>query len=390
MEFDFDSGGDRLQWSSTKWEKYRGRDVIPLWIADMDFATAPAIQQAVMAQAADGNFGYMAAPRDLGSDLATYYLKHYAWAIDPEWIVWLPGLVLGLNLAVRACCAEGESALTFTPVYPPFLHAARLQGRASIEVPLRATTDPDAPLRLRYDIDFEALAAALRPDTRLLLLCHPHNPVGRVFDTESLRRLAEICIAHDLFVCSDEVHCDLILDGDLRHLPFAAAMEAVRAGAAARSITLHSPGKVFNLAGLGVAWALIPDPALRRRFRSAMARLVPDPSCFGFTALQAALREGEPWRQALLAHLRCNRDALSATLDELGLPHTHPEATFLTWIDARGLNQGREPAAWFEARGLGFNEGADFGAPGFVRFNFAVPRPLLDEALARLRRAVAG
>lgn len=375
---------DRLAWSATKWEKYRGRDVIPLWIADMDFPVAPVIQQALAAHVAHGNFGYMSTPQGLADRLAGYYAERYGWEIQPEWIVWLPGLVLGFNLAVKACCAPGESALTFTPVYPPFLHAAKTQGRESIEVGLAMETD--AAGRLGYHIDFAALEAAVCPSTRLLLLCHPHNPVGHVFSADELATLLEFAERHDLVVCSDEVHCDLILDPGVMHVPFARLM-GERMG---QSITLHGPGKVFNLAGLGISWAIIPDALLRRRYRQAMQRLVPEPCGLGYTALRAALDQGEPWRLALLARLRANRELVVAALGRMGLPHTFPAATYLVWIDARALVESvGNPSQWLEQHGVGLSDGADFGAPGFLRLNFGTAPSLLEKALARMEVALA-
>lgn len=386
----FDAPLDRLSWSATKWEKYRGRDVLPLWIADMDFPVAPAIERAVMAHVQHGNYGYTSPPPDLAGDLVAHHAQHYGWQIEPEWIVWLSGLVLGINLAVKACCGEGESVLTFSPVYPPFLSAAPTQGRRTLEVPLAIDEAALARGDLRYQIDFARLEAACLPDTRLLLLCHPHNPVGSFFTRADLDALADFCVHHDLCVCSDEVHCDLILDGSTPHVPFARVLAERSPAHLARSITLHGPGKVFNLAGLGIAWAIIPDAGLRRRFRAAMQRLVPTPCCFGFTALQAALRDGEPWRQALLATLRSHRDQVSAALDAMHLPHSHPEATYLTWIDGRRLTARVGNAAhWFEQQGVGLSDGADFGAPGFVRLNFAATHGVLDEALRRMLEAVS-
>lgn len=387
---DFATIADRLAWSASKWEKYRGRDVIPLWIADMDFPAPPAVQHALLAHVQHGNYGYASAPPDLRAELVAYYARRYAWSIEPQWIVWLSGLVLGINLAVRACCAEGESALTFSPVYPPFLHAAPTQGRRALEVPFVLDETLARSGELRYAIDFDRLAASLAPAARLLLLCHPHNPIGSLFSQAELEALAELCAHHDLFVCSDEVHCDLILDGVTAHRPFAHILAERAPATFARSITLHGPGKVFNLAGLGIAWAIIPDVTLRRRFRTAMQRLVPEPCCFAYTALRAALREGEPWRQELLARLRANAQSVSAALHTMRLPHTRPAATFLTWIDCRPLAaQVGNPARWFEEQGVGLSDGTDFGSPGFVRLNFATPPSLLDQALQRMQQAVA-
>jgi cystathionine beta-lyase len=402
--YDFSTQQDRLAWSATKWEKYRGNDVIPLWIADMDFPVAPEIQQAVAAHVAHGNFGYMSAPRDLAQLLIEDHRRRYGWEVEPEWIVWLSGLVLGINLAVRACCAPGEKAISFSPIYPPFLQAPGLQGRAVVDVPLKLVDSRT----LAYEIDFDALESAMgplasahdhaehgdgveAPATRLLLLCHPHNPIGRAFTREELDRLALFCERHDLYVCSDEVHGELIFDGATEHLPFAKVMAQRSPALALRTITLSGPGKTYNIAGLGIAWAIIPDADLRKRFRASMQKLVPDASCFGFTALQAVFREGEPWRQALLVQLRANRDLVCAALDRMGLPHATPTLSYLAWIDARSLEpRVGHVATWFEQQGVGLSDGADFGRPGFLRLNFAAPSALLEQALARMEKAISG
>jgi cystathionine beta-lyase len=222
-----------------------------------------------------------------------------------------------------------------------------------------------------------------------LLLCHPHNPIGRLFSQEELDGLADFCTRHNLYVCSDEVHADLIFDNATAHVPFAQVLTRRSPEILKRTITLSGPGKTYNIAGLGVAWAIIPDPELRARFRAAMQRLVPDASCFGFTALRAALRESEDWRQEMLVYLRSNRDTVMAALDEMGLPHTCPEASYLMWIDARKLEERvGNPTAWFEQEGVGLSDGKDFGRPGFLRLNFACPKSILDNALARMKSAV--
>lgn len=391
--FDFNTVHDRRRWSAAKWLKYRNEAVIPLWIADMDFPVAPPIQAAVAAHVAHGNFGYMATPLDLPQLLVDDHRQRYGWEVDPEWIVWLSGLVLGINLAVKACCAPNQGTISFSPVYPPFLKAPGLQRRTLFEVPLK----PCSAVGTDYVIDFALLDALMaapaegieRVTPRLLLLCHPHNPIGRLFTRDELDRLAAFCEKHDLYVCSDEVHCDLILDEKLPHLPFARVMAERSPALRKRTITLHGHGKTYNIAGLGIAWAIIPDADLRRRFRAAMQGLVPAACCFGFTATQAAFREGEPWRLALLAQLRSNRDMVSAALDRMRLPHSHPEASYLTWIDARTLaDRVGNAAAWFEQHGVGLSDGSDFGQPGYLRLNFATPPSLLKTALARMENAL--
>jgi cystathionine beta-lyase len=385
--FDFSSVQDRLAWSASKWEKYRGRDIIPLWVADMDFAAPPEVREALAGHLAHGNLGYSCPPPDLAKELAEDYRQRYGWAIEPQWVVWLPGLVAGLHLAVKACAAPGERVATFSPVYPPFLHAAQIQGRSALNLPLRNDGGD-------YSIDFRALQQALsapgQPATRLLLLCHPHNPIGRLFRRDELERLEALCAQHDLHVCSDEVHADLILDGQTPHLPFARIMAEGSPQRLARSITLHGPGKTYNLAGLGIAWAIIPDDALRQRYRKAMQKLVVEPVGLAYTALRATLLgRSEDWRQALLEQLRENRDKVSAALTRMGLAHTHPQVTFLTWIDARALAERvGNPARWFEEHGVGLSDGSDFGNPGYLRLNFALPPSLLDQALARMQQAI--
>ena len=392
-DFDFTTVHDRLSRSAVKWEKYRGRDVIPLWIADMDFPVAPAIRDALSKHVAHGDYGYTAVPRELPGLLVADYRRRYGWEVDPASIVWLPGLVLGINLAVKTCCAGKEQAITFSPIYPPFLGAPAQQGRGLIDLPLKPCNDAET----RFELDFAALeqaasdAAAAGQPARLLLLCHPHNPIGRLFTRDELEALAAFCERHQLYVCSDEVHCELILDGNTPHLPFARVAGECSPALLARTITLGSPSKTYNTAGIGMAWAIVPDAALRRRFRAAMQRLVPEPCCFGYTALQAVLEHGEPWRQALLAQLRTNRDLTLAALDHMGLQHSCPEVTYLVWIDARGLaSRVGNAASFFEQHGVGLSDGADFGRPGFLRLNFALPPALLDQALARMTRALAG
>jgi cystathionine beta-lyase len=240
----------------------------------------------------------------------------------------------------------------------------------------------------RWQWDWEALEAACTPSTRLLLLCSPHNPVGRVFDEAELRRLADFAARHDLIVCSDEIHCGLVLDQARPHRALAALDEAT----ARRTITLMAPSKTWNIPALYCAFAVIPDAALRRRYRHAMRGIVPHVNVLGMVAAEAAYRDGDAWRQALLAYLRANRDRVVDAVAALpGLSMTVPEATYLGWIDCRAMMAARgvdDPAAFFEAAGVGLSDGAVFGAPGFLRLNFGCPRATLDEALARMARAL--
>jgi cystathionine beta-lyase len=232
--------------------------------------------------------------------------------------------------------------------------------------------------------DLEALEARLTPAARLLLLCSPHNPVGRAFRRDELLDLIEICEHHDLVICSDEIHGDLILDPASRHIPTATISPAAHD----RCITLMAPSKTFNIPGLGCSFAVIGNDRLRHRFRQAMAGIVPDVNVLGYTAAEAAYRDGWDWHQALLEYLRQNRDLVFREIGRMPpLQTTLPEATYLTWIDARGLEL-ENPAAFFEAAGVGLSDGKDFGAAGYVRLNFGCRRALLEDALARMRLAV--
>jgi cystathionine beta-lyase len=375
--FDFDRRIERRGTDSLKWGRYEGRDVLPLWVADMDFASPPCVQRALRQLVDFGVFGYTMPPAAAAEAVAAWAGSHYGWRIETDWLVWLPGIVPGLHVACLAGADAGEEVATFSPVYPPFLAAPSATGRVLKDVPLRCEAG-------RWSMDLAALERAITPATRLLLLSHPQNPTGRAYGREELAALAAVCARHDLVVCSDEIHCDLMLD-ERPHVPFALLGETV----AARTITLMSPAKTFNTPGLSCGFAVIPDPALRARFARAAQGIVPHANAFGYAACRAAYTEGEPWRAALLGYLRGNRELLERYVrEELSpLTMTSVEATYLAWIDARGLGVDH-PARVFEAAGVGLSDGALFNGPGFVRLNFGCPRATLVEALNRLRRAV--
>jgi cysteine-S-conjugate beta-lyase len=384
MQFDFDTVPARLGTDSQKWQKYAGRDILPLWVADMDFRSSPAILDALQRRVADGIFGYARPVKSTVDAVVNALASRYGWTIDPAWIVWLPGLVCGLNVTAQAFAAAGEEVLCLTPVYPPFMTAPKNSGRVSVTVPFVLNTAAS-----RWEIDWGALERAVTPRTKLFFLCNPHNPLARVFRRDELVRLADFCARHDLVLCSDEIHCDLILDPALPHLPTA----LVAPKHAARTVTLMAPSKTYNVPGLGTSFAIIPDSALRARFVRATAGIVAEVTCLGFTACEAAYRDSEPWRQALLSTLRANRDHIFATLAKSmpGVRIEAPiEATYLAWLNVADLGLA-DPIAHFEAHGVGLSDGAFFGAPRghYVRLNFGCPRATLDEALRRMAAAVA-
>ena len=377
---DFDAFVDRRTTDSVKWDRYRDTDIIPLWVADMDFPAPPAVRTALETRIRHDVYGYGNAPTALRATILTHLNDHHHWSVQPEWLVWLPGLVTGLNLACRSVGSPGDAVLTMTPVYPPFLGAPGLSGRQLVTVPLSEESGP------RYIIDWAGLEATITPQTRLLLFCNPHNPVGLVYSRADLERLGQFCEVHDLVICADEVHAGLILERDKTHISIASVSPAL----AQRTITLLAPSKTFNMPGLGFSFAVIPNSTLRARFRAEMKGIVPDINVLAYYAAQAAYREGEAWRQELIVYLRGNRDMVVQTVSKIPtLKVASAEATYLAWIDARRLPV-ENPQRFFEQAGLGLSDGGDFGAPGFVRLNFGCRRALLKEALQRLAAATAG
>jgi cystathionine beta-lyase len=388
MSHDFDAVVERAGTDSVKWARYAGHagagEVIPLWVADMDFAAPPAVLDALRQRIDHGVFGYNQPTASQVDTVVGYLERKFEWRIDADWIVWLPGLVSGLNVACRAVGAEGDAVFTATPIYPPFLSAPKDSCRRAVSAPLVRDS-------AGWLWDFAATDAVLGASrAKLFLLCHPHNPTGRVWNDDELWQIAALAEKHDLVVCSDEIHNGLILAPYRRHRLFATLSPAL----AERTITLLAPSKTFNIPGLGCAFAIIPDSGLRRSFRAAMHGIVPHVNALGMVATEAALSSCDDWHAALLDYLRGNLRAVERAVAGLpGLDMRPVEATYLAWIDAREFASDHgivNPAHWFEQHGLGLSDGADFGAPGFVRLNFGTRRALLDEALARLAQAVTG
>ena len=323
MSFNFDSPPDRRGTDSQKWQRYAGRDILPMWVADMDFASPPAVVDALRRRVEHGIFGYARPVASTVEAVVGALELRYGWRIDPSWMVWLPGLVSGLSAAIEAYSEPGDEVLCLTPVYPPFMRSPRNRGRVAVKVPLALSEAAGMPRACRagrveglaqgqaptpsgtWTIDFEALDRAVTPRSKILILCHPHKPVGRVWSREELHLVSDFCARRGLLLFSDEVHCDLMLDGGT-HLPTAFLSQAI----AARTVTFMAPSKTYNLPGMGTSIAIIPDEGLRARLVRAAADIVPEVTVLGYVACEAAYRDGEPWRQALLAYLRGNRDLI--------------------------------------------------------------------------------
>lgn len=379
MAFDFDTVIERRGTGSLKWLRYEGTGILPLWVADMDFAAPPVVLDAMRARLDHRVLGYSKPHPGLNDTVLAYLSRAHGIEADPSWIEWLPGLVPAKSMACRAVGGPGDSVITLTPVYPPFLAVHADAEKRLITVPLAHDEATGGGWRL----DFDALEAAVRPDTKVFLFCNPHNPVGRVYSREDVERVADFCLRHDLLFVSDEIHCDLVLEADRTpHFSAARLDGPIRE----RLIVLMAASKTYNIPGLALAWALVPNATLRRQFRAAGGKLIPELNPLSYHATQAALRDGEPWRQELLAYLRGNRDHLAGFIAahlpplKVSLPL---EATYLAWIDCRGLGVDN-PHAYFEKAGVGLSDGRDFAGPGWVRLNFGCPRATLDEALRRM------
>jgi cystathionine beta-lyase len=363
---------DRRGTGSEKWDRWQGRDVLPLWVADMDFAAPEVVLEAIRARVNHGVFGYTHDTPGFAPALAAHLESLHGWSIDPACVVGTPGVVTGLALSARLLAGEGDGIITFTPVYPPFLTLPARAGRRCIPVPLLQAPD-------RWSIDWDALERAAT-QAKLFWLCHPHNPTGTVFSRSELLRIADLAERHGLTVVSDEIWSDLVLDDELGHVPFASLDHP----AARKAITLTAPSKTWNLAGLACAAAILPDVGMKARWRPAGGGLVPMVNPLGYTAAEAAWRHGDPWRRQLVAVLRRHRDLVSAAVATIpGLSCVPAQATYLSWIDCRQTGVA-DPQAACEAAGLGPSDGREFGTPGFIRLNNACPTDRLEEALRRL------
>ena len=372
---DFDQTIDRRQTGSMKWKRYGDRDVIPMWVADMDYKAAPAIQAALQRVTDYGIMGYTLAPQALLDVVVERLKNQHGWkTVRPEWIVWLPGLVPGLNLACRTVGTSHDGVMTATPVYFPFMSSPELSDRTTVKVPMKVENN-------RWTLDFWAIEAAIAPNTKMFMLCNPHNPTGTVFTEDELNKLTDICIKHNLVLCSDEIHCDLILDETTKHLSVA----AIRPDIEQQSITLLSPSKTFNIAGLGASFAVIPNQQMRERFVQNKLGILPMLSEYAYEAALAAYQDCEEWRQDLLTYLRRNHDFLLTEINQLnGCKMLPLQATYLAWVDVQAAGI-EDVVGKLEAAGVGVMDGQIFGLGGHIRINLGCTFEVLQEAVRRLK-----
>jgi len=389
MKFDFDTIIDRRNTGSMKWDcRERTQlepDVIPMWVADMDFAAPPAVVEAVVRRAEHGVYGYPIGSRSFYTAIAHWLRSRHGWEVKKGWITRSPGVVPSLCLCLNAFTKPGDGVVIQTPVYHPFYYVIENNGRRLIRNPLKLEAG-------RTTMDFDDLERKIDGGTRLFILCSPHNPIGRVWTRDELKRLGLLCAARGLTIISDEIHAELVFKGHT-HIPLASISEDL----AQRTVTLHAPSKTFNVAGLETSFAVIPDPEKKKLFdlqiRNTSLSLG---NIFGPIALEAAYTQGAEWLDALLVYLEGNLALLEAFLTER-VPRIRlirPEGTYLALLDCRGLGLSQPEINDFFLRKarVYVNEGPLFGEElqGYVRINFGCPRPLLDEALLRIERAVNG
>lgn len=378
MNYDFENPTNRKGTSSIKWDHYGDLDILPMWIADMDFKTAPEITENLKNQIELGVFGYTHAPNELITIVIKRLQERYQWQIEADWIVWLPGLVPALSMACRSTGKDGDKILVPTPIYPPFLRAPNLSRRQKITIDLSIINN-------EWKLDFNLLEEKIISEKiKVLLLCNPHNPIGKVYSAEELNMIAEICVRNQVVVCSDEIHNDLILDPRKKHHCIASLTPEI----SNYSITLMSPSKTFNLPGLGCSFAIIPNPVIRKEFVKSGDGFVPHPGIFGYAGCLAAYTFGNNWHQELLTYLRGNLEYTISRISKIEkIKMIPPDATYLSWIDVKELHQ-INPGKYFESKGLGLSDGRIFKGDGFVRLNFGTPRCYLTEGLNRLEHAV--
>jgi len=375
--FDFDTQTDRSNTGSVKWDRYKDTDILPLWVADTDFKAPPAVIGALQERAAHGVFGYTRVPKRLLELVVERMQRLYQWQIKPEWIVCIPGVVGGLNLACRSVGDTVSPVMTPAVIYPHFPEAPLQIDRPLLPVQMVQRDK-------RWIIDLDWMAENLDGESKLLLFCNPHNPGGSVYSRAELTQLAELAERHDFVIASDEIHCDLILEPGLEHIPIASLNTDIER----RSITLMAVSKTFGLAGLSSAIVIIPDQQLRQKFNFQRVGIISYINLFGLTAMQAAYEHGDDWNRQLVEYLRGNRDFLLREINAIrGLKLDSVEATYLAWIDVSELGLDN-PHRFFEQAGVGMSPGKEFGDNRFMRLNFGCSRALLEEAVSRIRNAI--
>ena len=371
----FDNVISRFNTDSVRWDKYN-KDIIPLWVADMDFETPQYVVDAITKRLNHKVFGYTHAPYQIKEEITQYIKDQFDWTIEPEWIVFTPSLVSSLYSIAQQVTQADDHVLTLQPVYHHILQAASFSNRDYSAVPLDNYNN-------RLILSADGLKHYQKNNTRLLFFCNPHNPGGSVYSKAELNDIAEFCANNNIVICSDEIHCNMIHDG-MQHIPIASLSEKI----ADQSITLMSLNKVFNIPGLGLAWMICKNKETRKKIQAQIGTLIPDPQIMSYVSTQAALRHGEPWRQELIQYLESNKLMLKNDIKQMQpLQMYAMEASYLAWIDCSQL-EIKDPAQLFLEYGLALQPGSMFQQDNHVRINIATPKSVLREALDRMHAAI--
>ncbi len=382
MKYNFDEITDRRNTNSLKWSV--GENELPMWVADMDFKTAPSVTEALTKRAAHGIFGYAVIPNEWYEAYMSWWKNRYSFKIEKDWLIFATGVVPAISSIVRKLTTPAENVLILTPVYNIFFNSILNNGRNVFECPLSYKNK-------EYGIDFEDLEKKLSdPQTTMMILCNPHNPIGKIWDKKTLKKIGDLCFEHHVTVVSDEIHCDLTETGK-SYIPFASVSEKCRMN----SITCVAPTKSFNIAGLQTAAVIVPNEVLRHKvWRGLNTDEVAEPNCFAVSAAIAAYKEGGEWLDALRKYIDENRKFVSAFLG-MNLPQItliQSEATYLLWLDCSLLDGDSDQLQKFirETTGLYLSTGKIYGVGGehFLRLNIACPRSRLADGLNRLKDAV--
>lgn len=381
MPINFNTLPDRRNSESAKWGVF-DEDVLPMWVADMDFRSPEPVIQALQQRVDHGVYGYPKPHDKLFEVTANWLERRHGWAVNPEHVIFIPGVVTGFNLASHAVAKAGDGVLVQTPTYGPFLNVAKNVNLEQQEMELKPGKDG------QYEFDLDAFEAAITERTRIFMLCNPQNPTGRVFHKEELEAMAEICLRHNVIICADEIHHDLVYRPNT-HIPIATLSPEI----AANTITLLAPSKTFNIAGLEASVAVIENDELRQKFEGARQGLVGWVNLLGQVAMQASYEYGEPWLEALLEYLQANREYVNAFVNQQlpGVSMLKPQGTYLAWLDCRAAGIDGKPNEFFlENAKVALNDGGWFGrgGEGHIRFNFGCPRSQIVEALGKMKSAL--
>lgn len=376
MTFDFDTPVDRHNTDSIKWSKYP-KEILPLWIADMDFKVAPCIQEALIQRASLGTFGYTQAPHDFKEQIAQYLFEQYQWQVDPEWVIVLPSVISGLHTATRQLTQAGQSCLVPRPVYQHLRLAVTQAQQELIEIPMVLKEN-------RWVLPWLELNQYVKKNTKLMHVCNPHNPGGTVYTLQELTTLAEFAIENNLLICSDEIHSGLVLDKTAKHIPIA----SLNADISQRTVTLMSLNKTFNFPGSGLAWAVAQNDQIRKAMQTDLHATIAEPSLFGYIFTQAAMKHGEPWRLALIEYLRENLKTIDTFIRKNDqISQSNVQATYLSWLDLSKL-QLNDVEGLLLKNGLALSPGSQFGNSTFMRLNFGTSAKNLSQALNGLERVL--